>query len=165
MGSTWILIACSLAFLVLPGINGSCRSPMVEFQASCYLYVHQPEDFVSAMEVCREFDGYLVEIHSAAEDTFLVSLINNVTAPGSNPDVWTGGNDMFSEGRWTWLNSGIKFTYTNWHPGNPSNSWGQENCMQLHLSGGVHKWNDRDCLHKTYFICESESSTDPGVIG
>lgn len=59
--------------------------------------------------------GYLVSIHSAAENQFLVETFGDVCC------FTIGFTDEIQEGVWRWV-SGEPTTYTNWRPGEPNNS-------------------------------------------
>jgi hypothetical protein len=90
--------------------------------------------------------GYLATSTSAAENAFLSGLITTAT--------WLGGSDSAVEGEWLWnggAEAGQMFWlgaaagsaqngfYTNWNAGEPNNSGGIEDGIQLLTSG---KWND-----------------------
>lgn len=46
-------------------------------------------------------------------------------------------------------------TYTDWNPGEPNNSQGQEDCVHT-ISGTTYKWNDIECSRTFSFICEED---------
>lgn len=62
----------------------------------------------------------------------------------SSDRFWVGGSDSASEGDWVFLDGRGSVTYTNWGSGQPNNSYGNENCMDLNYpSTGF--WNDSPC--------------------
>lgn len=66
---------------------------------------------------------------------------------------WTGGNDIDVEGQWRWVTSGNPFTFTDWGPGEPNDTGGNEDCMLL-LSNTGYTWNDLPCSTNSLYICE-----------
>ncbi|BFZ21794.1 hypothetical protein BsWGS_24833 [Bradybaena similaris] len=66
--------------------------------------------------------------------------------------VWTGGNDILSEGVWRWGNTPIG-PYTAWYGDNPSSNDGNEHCLELRRDGNF-LWNDNNCNARHYFVCE-----------
>ncbi|CAH1997605.1 unnamed protein product [Acanthoscelides obtectus] len=68
---------------------------------------------------------------------------------------WTSGrrHDNF----WRWDSTGRPIHYTNWEKGEPNNSGGTENCLQLRFNtiSKTLQWNDCACDASSYFICES----------
>ena len=82
----------------------------------------------------RRLGGNLVTINDATEE----SWIRNVF--GDSEQLWTGLNDEAVEGQFEWV-SGEAVTYTNWLPGEPSNSGGTEDYGILNYFG---QWNDTD---------------------
>jgi hypothetical protein len=61
------------------------------------------------------FGGHLVTINDAAEEAWLENVF------GTDTFYWIGMNDV-NTGTWGWV-SGKAVTYTNWNPGEPSNSY------------------------------------------
>ena len=59
--------------------------------------------------------GYLVSIHSAEENEFLVQTF------GGEYHYVIGFTDVVQEGVWRWV-SGEPTTFTNWRPGEPNNA-------------------------------------------
>jgi Ig-like domain CHU_C associated/Lectin C-type domain/HYR domain len=73
--------------------------------------------------------AHLVTIGSAGENSFFAGL-------GSH---WAGFTDQAVEGTFVWV-TGEPVVYTSWNGGEPNNSGGNENYMQLNFSGT--NWND-----------------------
>jgi hypothetical protein len=130
----------------------------------------------TASSVATSAGGYLATITSAAENTFVFSLISGV------PALWTpNGGGWGSYGPWIggvnggsgfgWV-TGEAFAYTNWAPGEPNNGClggPFENHIQFVSSGGSTPgpyWNDLadgGCpaggIHPTGFVVEFSNDT------
>jgi T5SS/PEP-CTERM-associated repeat protein len=107
-----------------------------------------PDDFIGmdwfqARSLGRKFDGNLVTINNAAENTFIKS---NLTTGGAlatarrGKDVWTGLSDHVTEGSYKW-SSGQPLAYTDWAPGQPDNAF-NEDFIKLDYSSYNGQWND-----------------------
>ena len=53
------------------------------------------------------------------------------------------------EGHWIW-NSGKTVVRRNWHSGEPNNSHGNEDCIEM--SEG--RWNDDTCSERNHYVCQ-----------
>lgn len=116
--------------------------------------------------------GHLATITSADENTFITDHII-----GTN-DSWIGGyqdtsSPNYSEpgGGWTWV-TGEAFSYTNWGNGEPSNSGGDENNLELYADDGHDTpgvWNDlndanQDGLSKGYVVEYDTLAPEPSSL-
>ena len=63
--------------------------------------------------------------------------------------LYVGINDRDTEGTFKFID-GSSLTYTNWHPGQPNNAYGGQDCGELL---GTDKWQDGDCEDERYFVC------------
>ncbi|GFH48227.1 galactose-specific lectin nattectin-like [Chaetoceros tenuissimus] len=80
----------------------------------------------------------LVSIHCSEQNQRLTQFLN------SDERVWLGGSDSATEGNWLFTDGSSVSSYTNWGSGQPNNSYGSENCMELNYpSFGL--WNDAPC--------------------
>jgi hypothetical protein len=117
----------------------------------CYVVFRTQVTWATARETCRNMDGHLVVVTSAAENEIVQSLTGGV-------DNWMGGNDIEVEGVWVWLN-GEPLIYPNWRAGEPNNSDNNdpngEDCMIIEGARGG-SWDDRSCLRNYGAICERE---------
>lgn len=67
----------------------------------------------------------------------------------------TGGKDDVTEGQWVWTSSGTTFDFLDWNQGEPNDSGGIEDCLQLtKVIGRKTNWNDNSCEKSFNFICE-----------
>jgi len=75
-------------------------------------------------------------------------VVNSVTR------IWVGGNDDISEGDFRW-ESGEPFTMdaSLWMSGQPDNSAGLENCLEIVVST-VDYLNDVGCTNAKHVVCQ-----------
>lgn len=67
---------------------------------------------------------------------------------------WVGATDRKREGHFTWITGESVTSHINyWYPGEPSNKYHDEDCMELKQQFGW-KWNDETCSTNHLFICE-----------
>eukprot|EP00091_Calanus_sinicus_P000179 TRINITY_DN10115_c0_g1_i1.p1 TRINITY_DN10115_c0_g1~~TRINITY_DN10115_c0_g1_i1.p1 ORF type:complete len:176 (+),score=41.57 TRINITY_DN10115_c0_g1_i1:81-608(+) len=66
---------------------------------SCYLVSPSPVTWFAAQEFCGTHGGYLVEINTRAEQTFLSSILS------SSSYYWLGLSDLAHPGHYTWQHS------------------------------------------------------------
>jgi hypothetical protein len=100
--------------------------------------------------------GHLLTITSALENTAL-SVVN----PGiGNSGGWIGLSDQFIEGQFRWV-TGEMSSFTNFASGHPDN-FNNEDFVHFFTSDA--KWNDHNSGHRTSYVIETGSFTNP-VIG
>ncbi|RUS86136.1 hypothetical protein EGW08_006084 [Elysia chlorotica] len=107
-----------------------------------------PFDIRTADLRCEVMGGYLLEIENKAEYDFVFSFVKGV----GGDNFFTGANDITNEGVWTYWHSGQTVKYPNWHPGQPNNYNGNEDCMEMRIS--VNASNDWHCTAGAKFVCE-----------
>ncbi|XP_064602768.1 macrophage mannose receptor 1-like [Liolophura sinensis] len=139
--------------------DSPCPSTWIDQDAACYFF--QPGNsentsltWYEARDRCRDLalpaNGFLVALSSRTEQEF---VIQNVM--GFGPDAtafWTGLNDRFDEGLWTYdtdFNNPPDMSLIQW---NTEPNGGQDaNCAVI-MSGA--RYDDQDCNIKHNFICE-----------
>jgi glucose/arabinose dehydrogenase len=87
-----------------------------------------------AQAVAENFGGNLVTINDALEEAWLKRNF------GETQGFWLGINDFRSEGNFEWA-SGQPVTYTNWAPGEPNNSGGNQDFGWMNF-GTSRQWDD-----------------------
>ena len=101
----------------------------------------------NARRDCLSYGGDLVSIASQSEMSFVYNKSSKVwTQP-----YWIGLNDRLNESQFVW-SDGTPYNasvYSNWHPGEPNDSNG-EDCGELLRTG----WNDAICGKEFGYICE-----------
>ena len=68
--------------------------------------------------------------------------------------IWLGGLDKGNEGIWKWESTGQTIQFNDFQQGQPDNSNGAENCLEIILSSTKFWWNDNNCGTKLSSVCE-----------
>jgi hypothetical protein len=122
-------------------------------QSHRYRPVAQAASFEDAEDACAADEAYLVVIEDQAENVWVRGL--------QNGEQWIGLDDRDDEGDYQWAN-GVDLErgvdYENWATGEPNNSWGAEDCVEM-LDDG--RWNDSDCDDSLRYVCECDPDWDP----
>jgi hypothetical protein len=84
--------------------------------------------------------GHLATIRNASEQAWIEA---NFASYNTGSGLWIGFNDVEVEGQWVWV-SGEPVTYTNWAPGEPNNSSGNEHYGHLFAPTGPYPWRWND---------------------
>ena len=108
----------------------------------CYFFMDGGVPWSEANEACMALDAKasLTSVQSEEENDYVQTLVQDL--------AWTGGSDEDEEGVWRWVedDSLVEEDFSNWLPGEPSDSEGQ-NCMAMRSSDG--KWYDTSCNSAT----------------
>ncbi|KAK3099766.1 hypothetical protein FSP39_009292 [Pinctada imbricata] len=138
----------------------------------CYTLHPEKLTWKDAIKRCKKSWplASLVSITSAAESMFLTSLIvkNTEMRQAAALGIWTSGNDIMKEGSYTWAGTNgdpTPFTYSNWHPGQPNNIGGVQDCVAIQYPTQDFQWGDENCGDAHAFICEAEYMSSPTLSG
>ncbi|EPQ11178.1 Pulmonary surfactant-associated protein D [Myotis brandtii] len=102
--------------------------------------------FQEAEQVCAQAGGQLPSPRSEAENHALQQLVEiENKGPG-----YLSMTDFWKEGWFTYPDR-KPLVYSKWGPGEPNNSKGREDCVEIKTNG---KWNDVPCGEKLLVICE-----------
>ncbi|XP_059367807.1 CD209 antigen-like protein C [Carassius carassius] len=95
---------------------------------------------------CRDRGADLVTIKNIDKQKFISSFVKEI--------VWIGLSDIENEGKMKWVDeSSPKQEF--WAGGEPSNTGGNEDCVELIPSYDILKnWNNISCSVKKRGICE-----------
>jgi hypothetical protein len=96
----------------------------------------QPSSWQAAENKAVALNGHLVTINDAAENTW---VFQNISTPTGGRPLWLGLTDQAAEGNFVWI-SGQNASYRNFAPGEPNNSGGNEDWVQMRA--GASNWND-----------------------
>src|SRR5690554_3861010 len=111
-------------------------------ECSMYFLNTQSMSGSEAQDYAESLGANLVSIQSQAENDCLLAGLNTLGQTGT---IWIGLNDEDVEGTFVWYDQS-PVTYTNWAPGEPNNSGGNEDCVQIYPTGSSPgMWNDLNC--------------------
>lgn len=96
--------------------------------------------------------GHLVTIRDASEEQWLKDTFGTYW-------YWIGLNDVAIEGTFVWT-SGEPLDYTNWNPGEPSNT-NNEDFVGFNIADATRGWNDFPDWYRMYGIIEIIPSVAP----
>ncbi|XP_037021657.2 pulmonary surfactant-associated protein D-like isoform X1 [Artibeus jamaicensis] len=103
------------------------------------------KSFQDAQQICRQAGGQLPSPRSAAENGALQQLVS-----AHNKAAFLSMTDSQTEGKFVYP-TGESLVYSNWNSGEPNNSGGEEDCVEIYDNG---KWNDKSCGERRLVICE-----------
>eukprot|EP00058_Branchiostoma_floridae_P020440 XP_002605930.1 hypothetical protein BRAFLDRAFT_87395 [Branchiostoma floridae] len=129
----------------------SCTKGYAVFRGICYKAFNTRQTFSDASAACGEDDATLAMPRDAGINAFLISLYKSVSDKG---DFWFGLHDQRDEGSFEWVDGSALGMYNSWHPLEPNNAGGHEDCV-LYLQSHKDKWNDCRCDWPAYFICQA----------
>ncbi|XP_066921242.1 lymphocyte antigen 75-like isoform X2 [Clytia hemisphaerica] len=98
--------------------------------------------------------GDLLVIDSQDENDFITNEIRPLRS-----EYWIGLTDQGISKKFHWVD-GTPLNETlnvNWRPGEPSNSFGSEDCVEIYGHWLPGKWNDNHCSSIRDYICEKKS--------
>jgi len=112
--------------------------------SECSMYFLNPQSMTGSesQAYAESLGANLVSIQSQEENDCLLAALNAI---GQTGIIWIGLNDEAVEGEFVWYDQS-PVTYTNWATGEPNNSGGNEDCVQIYPTGSEPgKWNDLPC--------------------
>ena len=133
-----------------PGIDRSRFEVSDKYRNSEYLVSKTEANFNTAINLCRESGGYLVELDDKEEYQFVKDLVKRI---GGSDHFWTGGNDIDREGTFVYYNSKKPVPSNFWTRGMPDDNKGNEDCVEIRLSFGS-GINDWVCTRSGKYVCE-----------
>lgn len=141
-------ILCNISFAQTGCKLDSIRSVFINLGCTelsgcltgCSIYFFNPQSLTGdgAQAFAQKYGANLISIQDAKENDCIQSDLN---AHGFSGTIWIGLGDDAKEGTFEWYDKS-PLIYTNWNAGEPNNSNGGENCVQI-FSNGL--WNDFPC--------------------
>lgn len=135
----------------IPPLNGFANfTKLGTYNGHTYYQSEIPMNAAAVFADALSKGGYVATINDAAENAF----INNAILAGGFPYyAYIGLNDVSVEGSYVWQN-GDPVTYTNWAPGEPNDSGGEDYVIMY--STGL--WNDVQASHNDYYVLEIDAT-------
>lgn len=138
-----------------------CADSWIAYHDHCYQITGELNSWFDASETCARRGASLACVNSAAENEFLVGLLQT-DDDGGIRNGWIGYHDSVTEGRFEWLEP-CESTYENWAPTQPNHRTEGEDCVSLWLQdlwdGPPGSWLDIECSQRRPFFCEGDSES------
>ena len=143
--------SCSLWFSMFDILSQGehCPKGWTSLIGGCYKFFNEKVSRKEAKKKCHLLSGRLVDIKSEEQNN---ALYEEAYRKRKLHQLWIGLNDIAKEGEFV-TTSGEKPCYTNWHPNEPNNYAGSEDCAVVFWREST-KWNDLPCHVKRNFICQ-----------
>jgi len=110
--------------------GGDCPDGWIESLEGCFLFHHSANIMTwrEAQEECEKLGGFLAEIGSQEEQTFLMSIATLEEELIGTAEWYIGLSDQGHEGRWMWQHSATDPVYTSWATDQPDNQNVYDDC-------------------------------------
>ncbi|XP_048214860.1 collectin-10 [Perognathus longimembris pacificus] len=118
-----------------------------ETEEKFYYIVQEEKNYRESVTHCRIRGGML----AMPKDEAVNNLIADYVSKSGFFRVFIGVNDLEREGQFVFTDNTPLQNYSNWKEGEPSDPYGQEDCVEMLSSG---RWNDTGCHLPMYFVCE-----------
>lgn len=117
------------------------------------LYMETPQNWFTAVEMCNAAGMQLLSILNAEENHKIIEVAEKYKP---RPGFWLAASDLGHDRDFVWTTTGSKVEYTDYSPGEPSNTGEDEHCLQITYYSGDPKWNDIHCTFESPFFCEKK---------
>ncbi|XP_029936983.1 macrophage mannose receptor 1 [Myripristis murdjan] len=123
----------------------------IEYKGKCYRFFRGPSRAAEAEFFCQDNfpNGHLAAITSENIHRQVMQMMSREI--GGYTRTWVGGLRYLDTGRFIWLD-GSRWTYADWLSGEPNDTAGVEDCVEL-LAYGNGKFNDMPCWDLRAFVC------------
>ncbi|KAF4089368.1 hypothetical protein AMELA_G00065540 [Ameiurus melas] len=143
----FILLLSELSALSFTQSDLKCQRSWTQLGSRCFKIFATETTWDYAEQNCVNMGGHLASVHNMQEYAFIQALILQTT--NSSRTTWTGAADTVKEGVWVWTD-GTAFDYTYWAFGQPDDTVGNENCLEMNFAGA---FNDRPCPYLNPSAC------------
>ncbi|XP_017045250.1 uncharacterized protein LOC108090869 [Drosophila ficusphila] len=133
--------------------KGPCGKPFLkEINGKCYYVAVKKINWFGAQNNCLRKGLNLADV-STPEDFH--ALVRHMEAQVGMDDFWFGGNDLQTEGRFTYISSGRLVRYMG-DDGmvEPTHRSNMDDCLEIRIRPNRTVVLDVNCQEKKYFVCE-----------
>ena len=128
MKTTISLVTAALLLAVLPTRAGIIAGPITNPANGHDYYLLTPNSWSASEAEAENLGGTLAILKNAAENEWVFSKFG--AYGGVKRNLWIGLRRTFPGGPFAWITD-EKPDYFNWHPGQPDNGGGIENCAHI----------------------------------
>ncbi len=114
-------------------------------------YLLTPNTWTASEAEAEQLGGTLVVIKNAADQEWVFSKFGDYA--GTNRTLWIGLHRQWQGGPFVWVTD-TKLDYVNWAQGEPNNSGGIENCVEVWPGDSHGVWNDTPESQILYGVVE-----------
>jgi hypothetical protein len=130
--------------------GADCTCTPYWYGPKLHLLCGQARIFWDAVSYCQGLGGFLADAQDIDENVWLATVLSEL----GQDRAWLGLSDEVQEGNFVWVGP-RQPELRNWARGEPSNSGGDEHCVELGLRGNERAlWNDAFCGRERVFACE-----------
>ncbi|KAH8418597.1 hypothetical protein KR222_003410 [Zaprionus bogoriensis] len=133
--------------------EGPCgKKFMRQINDKCYFFAAKKMNWFGAQNNCLRKGLQLADLSTASEFNAIIKFLRS---RGAMEDYWFGGNDLQSEGRFTYISNGRAVKYLG-EPGiiEPTQRSNLDDCLEVRLRTNTTTVTDDNCLEQQYFICQ-----------
>ncbi|XP_074525717.1 galactose-specific lectin nattectin-like [Halichoeres trimaculatus] len=125
----------------------SCPEEWITYKDRCFKFFYDPKEWSAAETKCVSEGGNLASPRDAEVDYYR-GLVKQLA--GRPIRTWFGAFKI-NVGTWK-FSKGDRFVFTSWGKGEPSDTVGKENCMEM-MDTAKQIFNDAPCSAKKAFLC------------
>nr|AIT83005.1 CD209 antigen [Sparus aurata] len=123
----------------------SCKPGWLKFNNKCY--------FVSPCGTSKTWEGARKDCQQKGADLVIITTRDEMDFVKSSFAItWIGLSRHEHEDKWKWVDGTFLDGDGFWQDGEPNNSDGEEDCVELSRSATA--WNDVHCNQKFSWVCE-----------
>ena len=157
------ILTASIACLVFTCVNvKTCPTDFNKFRAyrgQCYRLSNRRGTWSEAHSDCKARNGYLLEMYSFGEQTYLYEGIRYANEDGKIT-LWIGASDHSLSGQFLWNKTNLQPQVANWASGFPSKKTSPTTCVML-LNEMRFPWINVECIEESHYICKMELFETP----
>jgi hypothetical protein len=152
--------AATLLFAATSSRAGIIAGPITNPANGHDYYLLTPNTWSASEAEAENLGGTLAIIRSAAEQEWVFSKFGDYG--GTNRNLWIGLRRQWQGGPFVWAD-GEHLDFFNWAPGQPDNTGGVENCVEIWANGtwdGHGLWNDWGDANFCYGLVEVQGKSN-----